>query len=184
VGTHSFGEKQKMKKLVTLTVAALLLASGSQISLAQVKAGGSVDAGAAVGAAAGTTDGGAAVGGNANVAASANAGADASSHNFGSVISSLNSSGSATVDLGSITDQSKVNIVLISKLKANASADAKALDNALSKNASSLTKIRADAAANAAIKAKLEANKLSADKVVAVATAADGSITVYVDDRA
>ena len=191
-----------MNKTIIATTIAVLLSGTALPALAQ-DAGAQVDAGAgvsvdtpAVDADAGVgadvdanassdtdTDAGANAGAGAN--ANANAGANAggmSDNTFGSVMSSL--SGSADVDLSTITDESKVTIVLLSSLQGNADTEAAALDEALSANADSMTTLHSNIEANAAIKAKLEAEGHAASDVVAVKSNADGSIIVYVDDRA
>ena len=102
--------------------------------------------------------------------------------NYGSLISSLNAGKMA--DLTKFTDTSTVNCVKVSTLKGDASADATALDNALSKNAAQVTSLKTSINGNAALKAKLDTAKCPIDDIVAVTTEADGSFTVYVDDRA
>lgn len=102
--------------------------------------------------------------------------------NYGSLISSLNANKMA--DLTTFTATSTVNCVKISTLKGDASGDATALDNALSKNSAGVTSLKASIEANADLKAKLDPTTCPVDDIVAVTTEADGSFTVYVDDRA
>jgi len=99
--------------------------------------------------------------------------------NYGSLISSLQTGASA--NLTAITDTTTINFVTVSSVKANGNANA--LDNALDKNKDAVAKLRTDVAANAALSAKLKASGYTAEQVVAVSTEADGSVTVYVDDR-
>jgi hypothetical protein len=73
---------------------------------------------------------------------------------------------------------------LLSSLKGKADANAAALDKALSDKLSDLTTLRGKIDANASLKAKLESSGHSSEDVVAIATKADGSLDVYVDDRA
>lgn len=101
--------------------------------------------------------------------------------NYGSLISSLNAGKMA--DLGTFTATSKVSCVKVSTLKGDASADATALDNALSKNAGAVASLKTSIEGNADLKTKLETSSCPIDKIVAVTTEADGSFTVYVDDR-
>lgn len=101
--------------------------------------------------------------------------------NYGSLISSLNSGKMA--DLGTYTPTSKVSCVKVSTLKGDASADLKALDNALSKNAAQVASLKTSIEGNADLKTKLETSSCPIDKIVAVTTEADGSFTVFVDDR-
>jgi hypothetical protein len=114
--------------------------------------------------------------GNAN----ANANASASADNYGSLISALQTG--ATADLAAVTESTTINFVTISTVKAN--GDAQALDNALEKNAEAHAKLTADVTANTTLSAKLTDAGYTADQVVAIVAAADGSLTVYIDDRA
>ncbi len=98
------------------------------------------------------------------------------------MVSSIAASGD--IDLTTYVDETKVTIVLLSELQGDAAAEASALDNALNSNADAVTKLHANVEANAVIKAKVEAGGYTVDDVVAVKTAADGSLIVYVDDRA
>jgi hypothetical protein len=128
--------------------------------------------GALKGAAAGAT-----VGADVDATTTASVGSD----NYGTLISTLNA-GKGLTDVSSISADANVTIVAVSKIQGG--GDLKALDNALSKNADAMSTLRASVSANAALKAKLDAEKISVDDVVAVTTAADGMVTVYVDDRA
>lgn len=163
-----------MKKTMTAISIAALLSAGS-FAVAQ-DAGVGVDAGAGVSV--DSPAGSAQVGTDAN----ANANAGNSDNTYGSVISSI--SGSADVDLSAITDESKVTIVLLSSLQGNAVTEASALDEALSAGAEGQTTLHANIEGNETIKAKLEAEGYAASDVVAVKSNADGSLIVYVDDRA
>ena len=163
-----------MKKTIATTAIAALLAATALPARAQ-------DAGAGVGA--GVTVDTPAV--DAEVGADANANANAggmSDNTYGSVVSSV--SGSADVDLSTVTDESKVTIVLLSSLQGNAATEAAALDEAISANADGMTTLHANIDGNATIKAKLEAEGYASSDVVAVKSNADGSVIVYVDDRA
>ena len=167
-----------MNKTIIATAIAALLASSALPAIAQ-DAGIGVDAGAGVSV--DTPAGDAGVGADAKANASSNAGG-VSDNTFGSVVSSI--SGSADVDLSTVTDESKVTIVLLSSLQGNAATEAAALDEALTANADAITTLHADLEANATIKAKLEAEGHATSDVVAVKSNADGSVIVYVDDRA
>jgi hypothetical protein len=101
--------------------------------------------------------------------------------NWGSLISALQAGKSAT-DLSTITDATVVNFVTVSSLKADGNTNA--LDNALEKNKTAVDDLRADVAASTALSAKLTTAGYAADDVLAVIVEADGSVTVYVDDRA
>jgi hypothetical protein len=163
-----------MKKTFAVTAIAALLAATALPALAQ-------DAGAGVGA--GVTVDTPAV--DAKVGADANANANAggmSDNTYGSVVSSV--AGSADVDLSTVTDEAKVTIVLLSSLQGDAATEAAALDEALSANADGMTTLHTNIDGNDAIKAKLEAEGYASSDVVAVKSNADGSLVVYVDDRA
>ena len=166
-----------MKKTLILTAVTSLLASVALPAVAQDAGAGVKVETPAVNAQGGANAGGA----NANANAGANAGG-VSDNTFGSVMSSLSSSGD--VDLSAINDEAKVSVVLLSALQGNAATEAAALDEALTANAEKMTTLHTNIEANAAIKAKLEAEGHTADDVVAVKSNADGSLIVYVDDRA
>lgn len=167
-----------MKKTIIATTIATLLAATALPALAQ-DAGVQVDTGAGVTVDTPAVD--AAVGADANANANANAGG-MSDNTYGSVVSSIQ--GSADVDLSTVTDEFKVTIVLLSSLQGDAAAEAAALDEALSANADGMTTLHTNIDGNATIKAKLEAEGHATSDVVAVKSNADGSVIVYVDDRA
>jgi hypothetical protein len=167
-----------MKKTIIATAVAALLASSALPAIAQ-DAGVSVDTGAGVSVDTPAVD--AQVNAGADASAKGNAGGN-SDNTYGSVVSSI--SGSADVDLSTIADETKVTIVLLSSLSGNAADNASALDGALSANADAITALHTNIDGNAAIKAKLEAEGYASSDVVAVKSNADGSVIVYVDDRA
>jgi hypothetical protein len=164
-----------MNKIIIATTIAALLSTSALPVLAQ-------DADVGVDASAGVTVDTPAVDAAAGADASAKANAGMSDNTFGSVMSSI--SGSADVDLSAVTDEANVTIVLLSSLQGNADTEAAALDEALSANAEAMTTLHSNVEGNAAIKAKLEAEGYAASDVVAVKGNADGSVIVYVDDRA
>jgi len=171
-----------MKKTIITTAVAALLAASTLPAMAQdtdVDVG--VDAGGGVSVETPAGDANVGAGANANANASANAGG-MSDNTYGAVISSI--SGSADVDLTGITDEADVTIVLLSSLQGNAATEASALDEALSANAEGQSTLQANIEGNATITAKLEAEGYAASDVVAVKSNADGTIIVYVDDRA
>jgi len=100
--------------------------------------------------------------------------------NYGTIISAIQAGKSA--DLSAINAGSTISFVLVSQVKAN--GNTAALENALKKNASAITKLQADAAANVTLKAKLDAAGYTASQVVAVIVEADGSVTVVINDQA
>lgn len=165
------------KTIIAATLAAFLATTALPV-LAQ-DAGAQVDAGAGVTVETPAVD--AEAGANANANANANAGG-MSDNTYGSVVSSI--AGSADVDLTAVTDEAQITIVLLSSLQGNAATESAALDEALSANAEGNTTLHSNLDGNAAIKAKLEAEGHASSDVVAVKSNADGSIIVYVDDRA
>lgn len=160
-----------MHNFAKITIASILMMSGANLALAQ-------DAGVQVNAGAGTTVDAGAAGANVNAGVSASAATDT----FGSVISSVKTS--ADTDLSMVKEDTSVSIILLSSLKADGDMTAQSLDEALSTNGDAATKLHANVDANAALKAKIEAAGYKVDDVVAVSTQADGTLIVYIDDRA
>lgn len=167
------------KTIIATTVAALLATSALPVLAQDAGAGVGVDAGAGVTVDTPAVD--AATGADVKANANANTGG-MSDNTYGSVVSSIK--GSADVDLSTVTDEANVTIVLLSSLQGDAATEAAALDEALTANADGLTTLHTNIDGNATIKAKLEAEGHATSDVVAVKTNADGSIIVYVDDRA
>jgi hypothetical protein len=186
------------KKIATLalfgllTSAALPVAAQDAGAAVGVNAGGgvsvetpSVDASGTVGASGGasTSDSSTNVnaGANANAGASAQAGSMAD-NTYGSVMAAL--SAGASVDLGTVNDDTTITIIALSSLQGNADSESAALDTQLSADAEAHTALHSDIAGNASLMATLEAEGYAADDVIALKSAADGSLIVYVDDRA
>lgn len=179
-----------MKKTIIATTIAALLASSAVPAIAQ-DAGVGVDAGGAVSVetpnldAEGGVDAGADAtvdaSGKANANANANAGGNAD-NTFGSVMASLNAA--ADIDLSVVTEDTQITVIALSSLEGNADTESAALDTALSADAEAHTALHDKIEANAAIKAKLEAEGFAVDDVISIKSNADGSIVVYVDDRA
>ena len=99
-----------------------------------------------------------------------------------SVMASID--GAATVDLTAVTEDTDITIVALSSLQGNADTESAALDSALSANADAQATLLSNVEGNAAIMAELEAEGYVAEDVVSLKSSADGSIIVYVDDRA
>ena len=158
-----------MKKTIATTAIAALLAATALPALAQ-DAGVGVDAGAGVSVEAPAVD------------AAVDAAAEATADTYDSVTASI--AGSATADLSGVTEETQVTIVLLSSLEGDAAAGGTALDEALSANAEGMTTLHTNIDGNATIKAKLEAEGYASSDVVAVKSNADGSVVLYVDDRA
>lgn len=166
-----------MNKTILATTIAALMATSALPALAQDAAVG-IDAGAGVSVETPAGDAGA----NAATAVDAKASTDTMvDHSYASVMAAI--SGAADADLGMIADQTMVNIVLLSSLQGDAATEGSALDDELSTSADAMTALHANVDGNAAIRTKVEAEGYSADDVVAVQTQADGTATVYVDDR-
>ena len=159
-----------MNKLSAIAIVAALALPVGGLAHAE---DATVKAGAAVGAAAS----GATVGADVDATATSSVNND----NYGTLISTLNA-GKGLSDLSGITADADVSIVFVSSLEA--SGNAQALDNALEKNAGAMATLHASLESNAALKAKLDAEKIMIEDVVAVTTSTDGKVTVYVDDRA
>jgi len=190
-----------MNKTVIVTTLAALLASsavpanaantaldlkaGSTISIdtdlltAQTDAG----VGAGVDATLDASEDGVAVdtGLDVNANASANA-SDAADNTFGSVMASLDAA--AAVDLSAVTESTQISVIALSSLQGQAAEESAALDAALQAHAEAHPSLHGQVQTNAAIMAKLQAEGYDADDVVALKAKADGSIIVYVDDRA
>lgn len=163
-----------MKTTLKLGLSAAFFAATSALAMAQgasvnVNAGGNANAGPKV-------DVGTEVHGNAGGNGKANAGGN-SANTYGALISSLRTG--VEVNFADVTSDSNITIRTLSSLQGEGAENAQALDNFLDDAA--LADLRADVAANAAIMAQLGA--FTPDDVVAVTTAADGSVIVYVDDR-
>lgn len=171
-----------MKKIVTVSLAALMALAGASVANAvDVKTGTQLDAGAAVGTDAGSTSVDATTTGTVSASGSAQG-----QPNFGSLISNLRTS--ADVDLSAYNDTSTVNCVKVSSLKGEAGADATALDNAISASGDQLATLRGNVQANADLMADIEAScgiaDVSLEDILSIESGANGMFTVYIDDRA
>lgn len=120
---------------------------------------------------------------DADVGVDANAGASVDDDRSFDALSAAISS-SADVDLSAVTDESDITIVLVSGLDGDIAIEGAGLDEDLAASADAQASLQANIDGNAAIKAKLEAEGYAASDVVAVKSKADGSVLVYVDDRA
>lgn len=86
-------------------------------------------------------------------------------------------------DLTTVTDASKVSVVPISTLSGDAVLDGATLDEALAAKVDALKELRANAAANGTISAKLAEQGLAVERVVAIWTDPSGNTWIYYDDR-
>jgi hypothetical protein len=111
--------------------------------------------------------------------ASSSSSAEDAGTNYGQIISALQAG--KTVDLTTIKEDSTINIVLVSDVKANGATDA--LDNALKKNADAAATLKANVDANATLSAKVTDAGYTTNQVVAVLANDDGSFTVVINDQ-
>lgn len=182
-----------MRTIAKLGTATVLLMSLSGYAMAASVSGathaaGNAAANATSGIAGASGSAGAGVSGNTNgkstmVAGSANANGGVSADTYGAVISNLRTDAASSMDLSSTTSESDISIIKLSDLKGQGAENAKALDKAIAANQSTEAALQTKIASNDAITAKLSADNLTAQDVVAVKTSADGSVTLYVDDR-
>lgn len=88
----------------------------------------------------------------------------------------------ATVSsIKSMSDVSGINVVRTSELSQG--ADASAMDDAMQQNQSEIDDLQAAINENDVLKSKLEEQDIDVSNVVAAQTDADGSLTVYVNDK-
>lgn len=166
-----------MKKTLTLGVAAAASLFLLQPALAQgVSVEPSVGVDLSVEAGASAENG---ISAEAGVSAGASA-TGAVDTSYGSLISSLRTG--AKAELTTVTDATVIHFVTVSSL--SATDEAAALDNALADNEDAVTALRGEVTANAALSAKVTAAGYETDDIVAIVANADGSLTVYIDDRA
>lgn len=92
--------------------------------------------------------------------------------------------GEQPVDLSGITDSTSVKIVKLSSLRQSASGSRNVFNMTLKSFASGLESLRSAVSGNATLSAKLSAEGMAAEDVLAVNKAADGSLTIYVNDEA
>lgn len=172
----------------TAGLAAILAASVSGAAIAQsVGVGGDAGIGVGVGDSGVSAD----VGAGADVTAENSAsGADtlstgeaAGERTYGTVISSLRSGGNVEADIAGITADSEVETTTVSELQGQAGDTAAALDNALAQAEGELTEMRGMISANADFQQMIEAEGYSADDVIGVYQASNGSVEVLIDDR-
>jgi hypothetical protein len=111
--------------------------------------------------------------------ASSSSSAEDAGTNYGQIISALQAG--KTVDLTTIKEDSTINIVLVSDVKANGATNA--LDTALKKNADAAATLKANVDANATLSAKVTDAGYTTNQVVAVLANDDGSFTVVINDQ-
>ena len=88
-----------------------------------------------------------------------------------------------TADVVSVLDaEADATITLLSELKGEATENASALDNALSKQEEGIAELRTEIEAILELMSALEAEGYSVDQVVSVNSANSGEITLVVDD--
>ncbi len=99
--------------------------------------------------------------------------------NFDTLLSRINAG--TDVDLTGLSSTSNVKFVAIDTLQG---WDMKKFDDTVAEKTADMTSLRGKIGANATLKSKLEGAGHAVDDVVAIEKGADGSFTVYVDDRA
>ena len=87
----------------------------------------------------------------------------------------------AAVDLSTVNDGTTIRVLKLSALDQTVRAED--LDAALQANAAARTSWPSALEGNVAIKAKLDAEGVSAGDVIAIQGDADGSLTIWIDDR-
>jgi hypothetical protein len=168
---------KQMKKTLPLGVAAAATLLLLQPAIAQsVSVDPSVGADVSVEAGVSTENG---ISAEAGVSAGATA-SGAVDTSYGSLISSLRTG--AKAELTTVTEATVIHFVTVSSL--SASDQAAALDNALADNEASVTSLRTEVEANAVLSARVTEAGYETEDIVAIVANADGSLTVYIDDRA
>lgn len=98
--------------------------------------------------------------------------------NFDLVVSTIRSVKANTSQIDTITEVSKLNVIKVDEI---ASGEQMAtLDKALTDNAEARVELLAAIAANKALSAKLDEDKIALESILATMLEADGSVTVYV----
>ncbi len=200
-----------MKTFTKIVAVAALLASTSSLALAQVSVGVGTDAGGSVSVGSGSDSGtsvgvdtgvdaglnagtgsgdssGSGLSGEANASGSANANASSSGNasnsdiNFGSIVSSLRTSSTTAADIETVDSDAQITIVTLSEIQGSAAEGSNAIEQAINDQEDSLSDLSVAIQANAEISAALDAEGFSSDDVVAVTSAAEGDLTIIVDD--
>jgi len=97
---------------------------------------------------------------------------------FDLVVSTIRSVKANTSQIDTITEVSKLNLIKVNEI---ASGEQKAtLDKALTDNAEARVELLAAIAANKALSAKLDEDRIALESILATMLEADGSVTVYV----
>lgn len=188
-----------MKRILAVTAAALMTSAlaGSayanddmkkQDDTAQMNSSGSMDSGTSAGAS-GTmnsdtgSSAGMTTGSDTSTSSGVDTGTTASTGaaTMDSLKSAMEGNEATVSSIKSMSDVSNVNIVRTSELSQG--ADASALDNAMETNQSQIDDLQAAINENDALKSKLEEQNIDVSNVVAAQTGADGSLTVYINDK-
>lgn len=124
---------------------------------------------------------GAGAGGNAGGNAGMGAGALPSpggdiNTNFGRVISALNNSKSMASEVGGLTTVGTVEVVALTSLDGN---NQSALDNAMSRGQTDIDALHTAINGNVNLKAKLDAQGVVLDDIVAIDVAENGNVIIY-----
>ncbi len=165
-------------------LAALLATSVSTGAIAQ-STNANENASGNAGVSAGANAGGASVGADVSAAAQANGNgnSEAGKQNYGQLIASLRTSGTAGAEtITNLNADADITITLMSELNGEAAENAAALEQALNDQEENISDIRSEIEANAELVAALEAEGFTAEQVVAVQAEGSDEIMLVVND--
>jgi post-segregation antitoxin (ccd killing protein) len=92
--------------------------------------------------------------------------------------------GGLNLDFSDVDDETDINVMAMSQIQGEAEANSQAMDQWMEENSESVDELRTNIEGNARIMAELEDSGFSSDDVVSADLQADGSLTLWVDDRA
>lgn len=103
---------------------------------------------------------------------------------FGDVIAEVQTNVGVTLNLDAFAEADEVDFVRLSELDADPDTATPTLDSVLEGNAEAIDRLQADVEASSALTAEIEEQDFSIEDVIAIDAATDGTLDVYVDDRA
>ncbi|WP_029040666.1 hypothetical protein [Cucumibacter marinus] len=103
---------------------------------------------------------------------------------YGDVIAEVQTNVGVTLNLDAFAEADEVDFVRLSELKADPDTATPTLDSVLEGNAEAIDRLQADVEASSALRAEIEEQDFSIEDVIAIDAATDGTLDVYVDDRA
>jgi hypothetical protein len=103
---------------------------------------------------------------------------------FGDVIAEVQTNVGVTLNLDAFAEADEVDFVRLSELEADPDTATPTLDSVLEGNAAAIDRLQADVEASSALTAEIEDKDFSIEDVIAIDAATDGTLDVYVDDRA